>query len=70
MQAMSDANTALLTAFSANVSTVPKSQVARVSIVSIAGVMGDSPEKLMKMAEVATLKLQGILHGSDKKKSN
>ncbi len=61
MQAMSDANIALMDAFSATASTIPTSQVARVSIGSIAGAMGDSPEKLMKTAKVAALKLQGIL---------
>ena len=70
MHVMSDANTASLAAFSATASTIPTSQVARVSIGSIAGVMDDSPEKLMKTAEVAALKLQGILRGSDKKKSH
>ena len=58
------------TSVSATASTIPTSQVARVSIGSIAGVMGDSPEKLMKTAKVAALKLQGILRGSDKKKSH
>ncbi len=46
---MSDVNTALIAAFSANMSTIPMSQVARVSIGSIARVIGDSPEKLMKI---------------------
>lgn len=74
IQAMPNSHTVNIAAFAANVGVsiaIPRSHMVRVLIGSMTASEGRSPENLMRMAEIAALKLQSILKGGkDTKKSN